>query len=144
MLRLAQLLYVLAASGLAATPCQVSVELNTTTWPVKRQYLGCHSDSGYGYQPSGLYAQLLWGGSFERGLWPSSNEQRFPTSMQASVTLTPPRIAPASSKGNSAGSMLLTITSGMGTVTAGNRGLGNQGLRLEGGQANRYACPGVV
>ena len=127
------LIYVNAVVG--AVPCEVSVQLNSSAWPIKKQYLGCHSDSGYGYQPSGLYAQLLWGGSFERGLWPSNNEQRLPASMKASLTLTSPRIPPVRMKRgrNSAGSMLVNAT-GTGKVTAGNRGLGNQGLRLEAGR----------
>ena len=57
------------------------------------------------YQPTGLYAQLLWGGTFEKGMWPNARME--PASLKATVVLAPPRVAPVS---GGAGSLKLTIS----------------------------------
>ena len=132
------------AANAAGGACNVEVSLDPGAgWPVKRQYLGCHSDSGYAFQPTALYSQLLFGGSFERGLWPASNQQKEFASVHANWSLGPPMVQPAQGgdKDNTAGSMQLVVgdtavcdaPSGC-LVAAANRGLGNSGLRLHGGK----------
>ena len=140
----------------AAASCEISVAAlggsrANDSWPVKRQYLGCHSDSGYAFQPTGLYSQLLFGGSFERGLWPATNQRLLgPAALNVSdFTLGEPRVSPAhastteeldSTKAapNTAGSMQIVVSEACSAphclAAAANRGLGNSGLKLQGGK----------
>ena len=134
--------------------CTVSVSVNAAAaaggaaggggWPISKNSMGCHFDSGYAHQPQLLHSQMLWGGSFEFGAWPNTRLEPAGrvSSLDAKVTLGPPMVAAISGK---AGSMQVTLGKqsppqmlprGTAAPFAGwaNRGLGNAGLKIEAGK----------
>jgi hypothetical protein len=69
----------------------VVVDPTNVTHLVNPLMMGCHSDSGYGHQVRGLYAQLIVGESFE-GLSASSGSAAFPTGRTVSLHATSPQL----------------------------------------------------
>ena len=50
----------------AAHSCQATIHADAVTHRVSPLHMGCHSDSGFAHQPRGLYAELIYGASFQR------------------------------------------------------------------------------
>jgi hypothetical protein len=111
----------------------VSVDAQANSWPISNSSMGCHMDAGYAHQQQLLYAQLLYGGSFETGAWP--NARRSPPQQAGRVTLRSPPVRALQGQSASMGiSVDLDVESDPFFVGAANRGLGNAGLLLEGGK----------
>eukprot|EP01047_Picozoa_sp_COSAG01_P094621 COSAG01_NODE_25495_length_743_cov_1.007764_1_plen_184_part_00 len=104
--------------------------------------MGCHSDTGYSHQPRNLYAQKIYGSSFEFDYRPSPGPKRTGAGwrpdgsgwLSASVGVgnTDARIT---GDGHTAlhgqASVNLTCGGTGGRAAVANRGLGNEGLYLE-------------
>jgi hypothetical protein len=56
------------ATAAPAAAVSVTVDGATVTNPsVSRRWLGCHQDQGFAQAPRGVYAQMVYGGRFDRG-----------------------------------------------------------------------------
>ncbi len=100
--------------------------------PMNTWFMGCHSDPGYTQEPRGWYSQLVYGESFEQGTTSVFAWNPIVTGATATVQLdsgeqsmNPNRPVP---------SLLIDYTSGSGVAGWSNRGIGNEGMSLVGGQ----------
>ena len=134
----------LLAAALAAQPttARVSLHIDSSrkTHRVRELDMGCHSDTGYSHQPMGLYAQRIYGPSFETApvnartdgtgwLDVSSGsgaqaEQDTATSFHGTAS---EKLVLASGFDSMAGA-------GARRAAVANRGLGNEGLYFEAGK----------
>lgn len=115
---------------LASGPPPIGVKIDSSaTHTPSRLYLGCHSDSGYTHQPRGFYSQLVFGESFEEV--PGSYEPWL--NVTSSGAIATASFSTTVAKQGSR-SLNLSYTSGSGVVGMANRGLGREGLYLEGGK----------
>lgn len=115
----------------------VAVDAGNVTHRLSRRLLGCHFDNGYEFQPRLLHAQLLYGDSFQCGpelacawsnLTVGAGDAHGSASLDASVHVNEADPAPA---------LRVVYASPAGTGGAVgwvNRGIGNEGLSLEGGK----------
>lgn len=127
------------AAVAAATPTfTVSVATDSPpTHTVNPLYFGCHSDSGFTHQVRGFSSQMIFGESFERpqgnvSYGQAANAWSFEScaGCTASSTLLTDTVAPAMH-----GASSTRVVVDKGTYAAlRNRGLGNEGLYLEGGK----------
>jgi hypothetical protein len=116
-------------------------------FPLNPLYLGVHLDLGYVQQPRGLYAQLIYGESFEQGTtaadgyaWQTTwstgaatgsasldPSTRFNNRSSLKLTVTPSRTGSASTPGGAAAAAAAALPPSYGLT---NRGIGNEGLSL--------------
>ena len=124
-----------AASTMAMT---AAITLPPTPRPVNPLIMGCHSDSGYVVQPFGLQSQMVVGESFEgnftrykpldsrRGARPNITWNQL-TDGEASFT------QDSAAPFHGLASQRIELASGTYAFVS-NRGMGNEGLALEGGR----------
>lgn len=123
-------------------PVLVTVNSDNVTHDVNPFFLGCHSDSGFVHQARGFYSQMVFGNSFEASL-PEGPAWVTVTPKGGSGTAAIDTSRPF--HGNA--SMRLEYTSpGDGVFGVANRGLGSEGLFIEGTSLSRPAIgqTGVV
>jgi hypothetical protein len=95
----------------------ISINANTVTHTLNKQFMGCHSDSGYVHQPRGLYAQMIFGDCFEEP-WNNIVDSGTTAKIGSDSTVL----------FNNKASMKIDLTAGSGFAGVSNRGLGNEGL----------------
>jgi hypothetical protein len=128
-------LAVLLVSHIAAASDSVSVyvDATTVTHRLNPLHLGCHSDSGYVHQTRGFSSQMVLGESFEGDHYPLASWSTV-ASAGASGSATPDQ----ATRFHGMQSERLALTSagadGKGIFGLANRGLGGEGLYLEGGK----------
>eukprot|EP01051_Picozoa_sp_SAG22_P002252 SAG22_NODE_99_length_20560_cov_128.669029_17_plen_268_part_00 len=139
-------------SGLVREPPQTtiaaSVDMANTTHRLRPLDMGCHSDTGYSHQPRNLYAQKIYGSSFEFDYRPGSGPSGQPGqppgpfhwradgSGWSDASVGPGNTAErvCSTAKHGLCSVQLKNAAASGRPALANRGLGNEGLFLEGGK----------
>lgn len=121
--------------GQAVPPSSASVyvDASAVTHRLNHLHLGCHSDSGYVHQTRGFSSQMVLGESFEGDHY-SLDSWSTLASAGASGSATPDQ----TTRFHGMQSKRLALTSagpdGKGVFGLANRGLGGEGLFLEGGK----------
>jgi hypothetical protein len=112
-------------------PATLSVDTSAVDHRINKLFLGCHSDPGYTQEPRGWYSQLVYGESFEKGTtsvyaWNpiTTNGATANVALDPSTTFNPNKPAP---------SLNVNFQSGNGVAGWSNRGIGNEGMYLVGG-----------
>jgi len=116
-------------------PAPATVTIDVASGPDHKMndwFMGCHTDPGYTQEPRGWYSQLVYGESFEQGTtkvfaWNDITSSNVVATVQldSNVNVNPNRIVP---------SLSITYTSGNGVAGWANRGIGNEGMYIVGGQ----------
>jgi hypothetical protein len=110
-------------------PPSVTISATNVTHTINPRMFGCHVDPGYTQQPTFWFSQMVYGESFEVGTMkvPSWVQQ-----VDAGVTATIALDAGAQFNGRP--SMAFTYTAGSGVAGLANRGMGAEGMSLQGGK----------
>ena len=116
-------------------PSTVAVDAGNVTHRLSRKLLGCHFDNGYEFQPRLLHSQLLYGDSFQCGpelacAWSNLTVG----SAQGSAVLDVGVHMNAADPAPSLRVQYASRSDVGGAVGWANRGIGNEGLSLEGGK----------
>lgn len=125
------------------SPLQIAVEVDmvNVTHRLRPLDMGCHSDTGYSHQPRNLYAQKIYGSSFEFDYLPAPGPKKTGagwrpdgsgwTSVSVGAGNTDTRITGGTAlHGQASVNLTFNGAVGSGRAAVANRGLGNEGLYL--------------
>jgi hypothetical protein len=119
-------------------PCTVEIDTQQVTHTVRREFMGCHSDSGFAHEPRALFSQMVMGESFEttvldgvpftNSTWP--NQMITPgTKATLGLDVTHPWHGLQSQR-----IAVHSLPSSGGSASVANRGMANEGMVFEAGK----------
>lgn len=112
-------------------PTTLSIDTSGVDHVIKKTFLGCHSDPGYVNEPLGWSSNLIYGQAFEKPSFIAVyawNDISTSTAIGSAVLDSTNNVNPTVN----VPSLSLTFSSGTGLIGWSNRGIGNEGLSIQG------------